>query len=103
MKSQDTQRGFAFALSAYLIWGVVPVYFKLLSHVPPIAIVAQRILWSIPLLLIIMAFRKQLGEYTAIFRHKAHLKLQRSIAARLQDAFKLLIPICKKEQMRLLM
>ena len=54
MKSQDTSRGFAFALSAYLIWGVVPVYFKLLSHVPPIAIVAQRIIWSIPLLLIIM-------------------------------------------------
>jgi chloramphenicol-sensitive protein RarD len=66
--------GLPYAISAYLIWGFVPVYFKLLSHVPPIAIVAQRILWSIPLLLVIMAFRKQLGEYTAIFRHKVHLR-----------------------------
>ena len=62
------------ALGAYLIWGFVPVYFKLLSDVPPVEVVAQRILWSIPLLLVIMYFRQQLGEYAAIFRHKAHLR-----------------------------
>ena len=66
--------GLPFALAAYLIWGFVPVYFKLLGHVPPAEIVAQRILWSIPLLLVIMYFRTQLGEYTAIFRHRAHLR-----------------------------
>lgn len=66
--------GLPFALAAYLIWGFVPVYFKLLIHVPPVEVVAQRILWSIPLLLVIMLFRNQLGEYTAIFRHKAHLR-----------------------------
>jgi chloramphenicol-sensitive protein RarD len=62
------------ALGAYFIWGFVPVYFKLLSHVPPVEIVAQRILWSIPLLLVIMFFRKQLGDFAAIFRHKTHLR-----------------------------
>ncbi|WP_373475053.1 EamA family transporter RarD [Sphingorhabdus sp.] len=66
--------GLPFALAAYLIWGFVPVYFKLLGHVPPAEIVAQRILWSIPLLLVIMYFRTQLGEYAAIFRHRAHLR-----------------------------
>lgn len=66
--------GLHFALGAYLIWGFVPVYFKLLTHVPPVEVVAQRILWSIPLLLVIMYFRKQLSEYAAIFRHKAHLR-----------------------------
>lgn len=66
--------GLPFALGAYLTWGFVPVYFKLLAHVPPIEVVAQRILWSIPLLLVIMYFRKQLTEYAAIFRHKAHLR-----------------------------
>lgn len=73
---QETQQpsGLPFALGAYLIWGFVPVYFKLLSHVPPVEVVAQRILWSIPLLLIIMFFRKQLGEFAAIFRHRVHLR-----------------------------
>lgn len=66
--------GLPYAISAYLIWGFVPVYFKLLNHVPPIAIVAQRILWSIPLLLVIMGLRKQLNEYAAIFRHRVHLR-----------------------------
>jgi chloramphenicol-sensitive protein RarD len=66
--------GLPYALGAYLIWGFVPVFFKLLDHVPPVEIVAQRILWSIPLLLVIMYFRTQLGEYAAIFRHKAHLR-----------------------------
>ena len=66
--------GLPYAISAYLIWGFVPVYFKLLNHVPPIAIVAQRILWSIPLLLVIMGLRKQLSEYAAIFRHRVHLR-----------------------------
>lgn len=74
-KIEDPQpSGLPFALSAYIIWGFVPVYFKLLDHVPPVEIVAQRILWSIPLLLVIMYFRTQLGEYVAIFRHKAHLR-----------------------------
>jgi chloramphenicol-sensitive protein RarD len=66
--------GLPYAISAYLVWGFIPVYFKLLSHVPPIAVVAQRIIWSLPLLLVIMALRKQLSEYAAIFRHKAHLR-----------------------------
>lgn len=74
-KIEDPQpSGLPFALGAYIIWGFVPVYFKLLDHVPPVEIVAQRILWSIPLLLVIMYFRTQLGEYVAIFRHKAHLR-----------------------------
>ncbi len=62
------------AFGAYFIWGFVPVYFKWLSHVPPIEVVAQRILWSIPLLLVIMFFRKQLGDFDAIIRHRAHLR-----------------------------
>ena len=66
--------GLPFALGAYVIWGFVPVYFKLLSHVPSVEVVAQRILWSIPLLMVIMYFRKQTGEFLAIFRHKAHLR-----------------------------
>ena len=66
--------GLPFALGAYVIWGFVPVYFKLLSHVPPVEVVAQRILWSIPLLMVIMYFRKQTGEFLVIFRHRAHLR-----------------------------
>jgi chloramphenicol-sensitive protein RarD len=47
--SDDTRAGFAFALSAYLFWGILPVYMKALAHVPPVEVVAHRVLWSIPI------------------------------------------------------
>lgn len=38
--------GVACGLSAYAMWGFLPVYFKLLANVSPIDIVAHRIVWS---------------------------------------------------------
>jgi chloramphenicol-sensitive protein RarD len=44
----DTPAGFAFAVSAYLLWGGLPIYLKALEHVPPVEVTAHRILWSVP-------------------------------------------------------
>ncbi len=46
--NEDTGRGFAFALSAYLLWGFLPIYMKALAHVPPVEVVAHRVIWSVP-------------------------------------------------------
>jgi chloramphenicol-sensitive protein RarD len=46
--NEDTAAGFGFAVSAYLIWGILPLYMKALAHVPPAEVVAHRILWSVP-------------------------------------------------------
>jgi chloramphenicol-sensitive protein RarD len=50
------------ALTACVCWGLMPVYFKLLQSVDPLEIVAHRIIWSVPLLLIILYFRKSLAS-----------------------------------------
>ena len=42
--------GLWLGFSAYLIWGVMPLYFKLLTRISPFEIVAHRILWSLILL-----------------------------------------------------
>lgn len=73
-KGDAQPSGLPYAVGAYLIWGFVPAYFKLLHDVLPAEIVAQRIIWSIPLLVLIMAFRQQLGEFAAIFRNRALLR-----------------------------
>jgi len=39
--------GLLFGLAAYGLWGVMPIYFKLLKAVPSIDIVAHRIVWSL--------------------------------------------------------
>ncbi|KGB53313.1 RarD protein [Sphingopyxis sp. LC81] len=64
----SNQGGLPFAISAYLIWGFVPLFFKLLSSVPPVEVLAQRIVWSLPLCFLIMLFRRQIGEYLAALR-----------------------------------
>ncbi|MCA0873634.1 EamA family transporter RarD [Seohaeicola saemankumensis] len=45
----DSLRGLGFALGAYLFWGVLPLYLKLMSHIPAPEVVAHRILWSVPI------------------------------------------------------
>ncbi|WP_099866325.1 EamA family transporter RarD [Pararhizobium haloflavum] len=45
----DTRQGFATAIAAYLLWGLVlPFFMKALSHVSPVEIVAHRVLWALP-------------------------------------------------------
>lgn len=49
--------GVAFAISAYGIWGFIPLYFKLVGHVDALTILAHRVLWSLPILAgLIVAF-----------------------------------------------
>ncbi len=57
--------GFVLGLSAYALWGVLPIYFKLLAAVPAVAIVAHRILWSLPFLAALIALSKGWGKVRA--------------------------------------
>ena len=46
--SPDVRTGFFAALAAYLLWGALPLYFRALGHIRPDEILANRILWSVP-------------------------------------------------------
>ncbi|MGP2491844.1 EamA family transporter RarD [Mesorhizobium sp. PUT5] len=48
LDEKAAQRGFLYALSAYLLWGVLPFYMKAVAHIPAIEVVAHRALWSVP-------------------------------------------------------
>jgi len=50
-----SRQGFVYGVAAYGLWGVLPIYFKLLKAVPPVDIVAQRVLWSIPVLALLVS------------------------------------------------
>ena len=55
----DTAQGFGFAVSAYLLWGIFPLYLKLLDHMPAIEVVAHRVVWSVPVAgLILLVLRR---------------------------------------------
>lgn len=60
--------GLAFALGAYLVWGIMPLYFRALHHVSPPEIVAFRTVCSLPVCLVMAAALGQLREVGAVLR-----------------------------------
>jgi chloramphenicol-sensitive protein RarD len=51
--------GILSAASAFLCWGLFPLYFHAIGEVPPLQILAHRMLWSLLFLLIVLAVRRQ--------------------------------------------
>lgn len=67
---QQTQRldpkGVAYAVVAFLIWGVLPLYWKMLSSVGAIEVLMHRILWSFAFTATLVLFRGQWKEARAV-------------------------------------
>jgi chloramphenicol-sensitive protein RarD len=43
--ARDDARGILYALIAYAVWGIMPLYWRLLSAVPPFELTVHRVLW----------------------------------------------------------
>lgn len=54
--------GFLLGLTAYGLWGILPIYFNALRGVPPVDIVAHRVLWSLPFLALLVTFSGGWGK-----------------------------------------
>ncbi len=50
--------GGAYAAAAFFFWGINPLYFKLLVEVPPLEVLAHRVIWALPLLALLVAVNK---------------------------------------------
>ena len=74
-KHQDTLRGFGFALTAYLLWGFLPLFMKELAHIPPMEVVAHRVIWSVPIAAVVLWFSGQLGDLAAALRNPRMLAM----------------------------
>jgi chloramphenicol-sensitive protein RarD len=46
-EKKESTAGLTAALVAFLIWGLVPVYFKALEHLPVLELTAHRAVWSV--------------------------------------------------------
>ena len=60
--------GFPLGLAAYALWGVLPIYFKALSGISPVDIVAHRVLWSLPFLALLITVAKGWGKVRGVAR-----------------------------------
>jgi chloramphenicol-sensitive protein RarD len=55
-QEETSRAGFFFALSAFLIWGCLALYWKATSHVDAVEVTAHRVIWSLPVAGVILWF-----------------------------------------------
>jgi len=66
----EHQKGILFALAAYGMWGLVPVYFKAVDHISPLEVVAHRIIWSVAFLALFIAATGRWHDVLCSLRQK---------------------------------
>ncbi len=67
------QKGVFVLLFVYTVWGLLPLYWKQLTHVSPIEVVCHRSFWGFFLVLFLLWLRGGLDEVRAIFRDRRTL------------------------------
>lgn len=71
------KKGYLAAFGAYLFWGFSPIYWKVVAPVPPVEVLAARILWAVPFLFILLFFRRDFSVlgifWKSPWKYKAYL------------------------------
>lgn len=67
------RRGFAAAFSAFLTWGLLPLYLKQLHDTGPLEILAHRVVWACLFVFGYLALRREFGKVATVFRDRKML------------------------------
>ena len=59
MLKNQTQQGYLYAVLAFLMWGMAPIYFKQIETISALEILTHRIIWSVLFLVLILVAAKQ--------------------------------------------
>jgi len=64
----DSPRGLAFAISAYVMWGLLPFYMKAVAHIPAAEVVAHRVIWAVPIAGLLLIILRRTDDLLAALR-----------------------------------
>ncbi|MDE5419722.1 EamA family transporter RarD [Labilibaculum sp. DW002] len=73
--TKNTTMGYIYALQAFFAWGILPIFWKLLSNVSALEILAHRIFWSFVFLLLLLLFTKQKNVLSLLKQKKTRISL----------------------------
>ncbi|MCY8499049.1 EamA family transporter RarD [Bacillus atrophaeus] len=59
MYNSSTKKGIIYTAVSFVLWGLFPLYWKLLEHLPALDILAHRIIWSFVFMCIVLAVLRQ--------------------------------------------
>ena len=69
MSDKSVRSGVLLAIAAYSMWGVAPIYFKLLQAVPAAEILMHRIIWSMSVLVLLVVITRQMPKVRAAIKN----------------------------------
>jgi chloramphenicol-sensitive protein RarD len=75
MAADRTLAGIGFGLLAYGIWGFFPLYFRQLSHVPPMDVLSNRAAWACLFVGLLLTLGRRWGKVLAVFRRPRQLAM----------------------------
>lgn len=67
---QESLTGVAYASTAFLIWGLSPMYWKVLHNIPAFEIIMHRVVWSFIFLLVVLIFQRHWNEFLAAIKNR---------------------------------
>lgn len=73
--SRDKTIGILFGVLAFIMWGSLPVYWKLLNAIPALEILAHRITWSFVFVTILLIIKGDYQTLKLVLKNKKQLKL----------------------------
>ncbi|MDO6640327.1 EamA family transporter RarD [Shewanella sp. 5_MG-2023] len=73
MQDIETRKGIILAICAYCLWGIAPLYFKLLADVSAFEILAHRVVWSFIFIIILMQFIGGFSRLTLLLKKPKQL------------------------------
>ncbi len=79
--ARDRRLGMLACLGAFVIWGLVPLFWKQLRTVDAVELIAHRIVWSCVFLFLIMPFRGSWGQLRAAWKNPPELRLHLATGA----------------------
>lgn len=75
MAADRTLAGIGFGLLAYGIWGFFPLYFRQLSHVPPMDVLSNRAAWACLFVGLLLTLGRRWGNVLAVLRQPRQLAM----------------------------
>jgi chloramphenicol-sensitive protein RarD len=72
---RDARIGLAYGIAAYIWWGLIPIYFKLVAHIPPVGVLAHRIIWSFGFCAVLLMARREWQDVRDALRNRRTLLL----------------------------
>ncbi|WP_415888242.1 EamA family transporter RarD [Neptuniibacter sp. SY11_33] len=66
LSANEHQKGIYYAIAAFVMWGLVPVYFKAVDDVPAFEVLAHRVVWSVVFLGLFLFVKGKLSELTTL-------------------------------------